>query len=43
MTMFGAVVLGALFLASGQEATKEKTEAKAMGKAFELRLSLIHI
>jgi len=42
MTMFGAVVLGALFLASGQEATKEKTEAKAMGKAFELRVYHTH-
>ena len=42
MTMFGAIVLGALFLASGQEGTKEKTEAKAMGKAFELRVYHTH-
>jgi len=42
MTMFGAVVLGALFLASGQEGIKEKTEAKAMGKAFELRVYHTH-
>jgi hypothetical protein len=42
MSLMGVLAVGALFLATGQESGKDKVEAKAMGKAFELRVYHTH-